>query len=443
MEFLANIADQVMFCVQNVWTQSYDHFAGMPIWVSLIVCFPLVAFIEVPRYTFPAVLLILRHFFWRPYDDHQEKQNFMDRKPSVSILLVGLNEEATIEKAINALLEFNYPNMEIIVVDDNSTDRMYEKALPYALRGQIRLFKNSAASGRGGRPAASNTAFALAKGEYILSVDADTAFNHTLLTEMIGSFYDPTVGVVAANLKVLNSRENFLTRMQTLEYLQSISLWKSWLTLLGWNMQASGACGALRREALLAAGGWNAELGEDADISLQANRSGWRTQFCIHAHSVTKVPSTWKSLIKQRYRWDRGTVRTYYQKHGDMAKFWEYGWENAGEIILEYFTSVVLGVIYPIWLVGMLLYDPFFLVAIVFICYFFYAFSAMLSTTAALLISHAPAAEWTAVVDGLWFPFYKSVFRWVRIYSTVLSVLRINYEDSYMPQTAWRNAPRW
>lgn len=443
MDILISLADHLGFLFRDVYAHCLYRFSETSFWEWFIVCCPMITFVEVPRYLVPAAVLMFRRFFWMIPDDTADKRGFLGRTPRVSILLVGLNEGDSIEKAIRTVLEFNYPDMEIIVVDDNSTDDMYAKAKPYADRGQIRLFKNTSASGRGGRPTASNIALAMATGDYILSVDADTAFDNNLLFHMIGSFYKEDVGVVAANLKVFNINESFVTRMQNLEYIQSISLWKNWLNLLGWNMQASGACGAFRRECLDAAGAWNPELGEDADISLQANKAGWRSYFCPQADSVTKVPATWKALVKQRYRWDRGTVRTYYHKHGEMAKFWRHGWNNSGEIIFEYFCTVVLGVVYPAWFLWLLFSDPYFLVGLISITYVFYVLSALVSVSAGLLSRRSQPEDWKCLVDCLGFPAYKEIFRWVRIYATYLSLLRINYEDSYMPKTAWRNAPRW
>ena len=78
--------------------------------------------------------------------------------------------------SIRSLLELEYENKEIIVYDDNSTDNMYEEAKPFADAGLVRLFKNTSASGRGGKPAGSNAAFHVASGEIIFLVDCDTSF---------------------------------------------------------------------------------------------------------------------------------------------------------------------------------------------------------------------------------------------------------------------------
>lgn len=419
------------------------HFWHRPAMDWLLFFFPFFIFGELPRYTLPALVLLARRAFCAPRGDRERKRRFLASQPSVSVLLVGLNEEKTVAKAIRSLLEFEYPNLEIIVVDDHSSDRMYEVARPYAERGQIRLFRNSAASGRGGRPSASNLAFAVSRGEFILSVDADTSFDRDTLLHMIGPFYDPRVGVVAGNLKVRNQAANLWTRMQALEYLQSITLWKTWLNLLGWNMQASGAYGAFRRRVLEETGAWDAELAEDADISLKAKKSGWKVVFAPEAIAMTNVPEGLKGLARQRYRWDRGTLRTYYHKHGDLLRFWRYHWSNAAELSLDYFFSVAMSLVYPAWFGWMCWQSPLLTACVLGVSYFAYLASALVSVAAGLALSERREAELHLFKWTFFFPIYKEIFRWVRIYSMLLELLRVNYEDAYLPGSAWRNAPRW
>jgi cellulose synthase/poly-beta-1,6-N-acetylglucosamine synthase-like glycosyltransferase len=364
-------------------------------------------------------------------------------EPSISILLVGYNEEKSIENAIRSLLEFNYENMEIIVVDDGSTDRMYEKAKPYADRGLIKLFRNSAASGRAGRPAASNMALSLSSGEYIISVDADTSFDRDTIINMIGPFYEPQVGVVAGNLKVRNGSVSFWSRMQGLEYFQSISLWKRWLNVLGTNMQASGAFGAFRRQVLEDCGAWDPELAEDADLSLKIKKSGWRVAFAPYAIAMTNVPETLGQLMKQRYRWDRGMLRTYFHKHGNLMFFWRFDWRNALQMGIDFFFSIVLTYAYVFWLGFMLWRHPLLLLFIYPIAYAVYAVTSFLTIGVPILFSERRREEWSLIFWTPFYPFYKGLLRWVRLYALILETFRVNYEEPYLPESAWRNTPRW
>ena len=421
------------------------HFADRTWTEWLFFFFPFYVFGEFPRYVVPAIGLMILKFFGLPRDDRDDvlKRHFMDTSPSVSILLVGYNEEDCIANAIESLLEIDYENMEVIVVDDNSSDNMYQMARPYADRGLIKLFKNTGASGRAGRPVASNMAFQMSTGDYILSVDSDTSFDRDALFHMIGPFYDPEVGVVAGNIKARNAYVNKWTRVQAIEYFQSITLWKTWLNIFGMNMQASGAFGAFRREALEACGAWDPELAEDADLSLKIKKGGWKIVFARQAIAMTNVPETIRILIGQRYRWDRGLLRTYFHKHANLLKFWRFGWKNALEMALEYFFSVFLTFLYVFWLSIMIFKHPLILFYVFCIAYFLYAATAVLTVLVALTFSERKSQELGLVPSALFFPVYKGIFRWVRLYALILETVRFNYEESYLPTSAWRNAKRW
>jgi cellulose synthase/poly-beta-1,6-N-acetylglucosamine synthase-like glycosyltransferase len=407
---MAQLVDYIVFVLRDIQAAYMTELGNRPVFEWFLFFFPFFVFGEVPRYIVPTFVLIVDRLFGIRQENREKYERFLESKPSVSILLVGYNEEEHIAQAIESLLEFDYPNLEIIVVDDGSTDRMYERAKPYADRGVIKLYRNSAATGRQGRPAASNMAYGLSKGEFIVSIDADTSFDRYALVEILGPFCDPSVGVVAGNLKPRNVRLNLITRMQALEYLQSITLWKTWLNLLGWNMQASGAFGAFRRRALEDISAWDNEMAEDADLSLKIKRAGWRVVFSESAIAMTNVPETLPALVRQRHRWDRGILRTYYRKHLGLMQFWRYDWRNAAEMGLEFLFSVVAG---------------------------------YLSLGLVIASSERRRDE----IDLLWYipiyPIYKSFFRWVRLYSLVLEYFYINYEQNYLPETAWRNARRW
>jgi len=440
---MSHIVDYIVFALQEIHAAYMTALGNRPVFEWFLFFFPFFVFGEVPRYIVPTFVLIVDRLFGIRQENREQYERFLESKPSVSILLVGYNEEENIAQAIESLLEFNYPNLEIIVVDDGSTDRMYERAKPYADRGLIKLYRNSAATGRQGRPAASNMAYGLSKGEYIVSIDSDTSFDRYALVEILGPFCDPAVGVVAGNLKPRNAALNFITRMQALEYLQSITLWKTWLNILGLNMQASGAFGAFRRRALEDIAAWDNEMAEDADLSLKIKRAGWKIVFAPAAIAMTNVPDTLPTLVRQRHRWDRGILRTYFRKHVSLMQFWRYDWRNAAEMGLEFLFSVVLTFFYLFWLVFMVIFYPVILAFAIVIIYLVYVVAGYLSLGLVIATSERRHEEIALLWYIPFFPLYKGFFRWVRLYSLVLEYLYINYEQNYLPETAWRNARRW
>ena len=214
------IEHDIAFLLREVYAAFMEQLGNRPLFEWFLFFFPFFVFGEIPRYVMPALIILGDRIFGITRENDEAKKRFMSTTPSVSVLLVGYNEAPNIAKAIESLIEFDYPGMEIVVVDDGSTDGTYHAAKPYADRGLIKLYRNNSASGRSGRPAASNMALQLASGDFILSVDADTTFDRDALIQMISPFHDPEVGVVAGNLKPRNADTNLLTRMQAIEYLQ-------------------------------------------------------------------------------------------------------------------------------------------------------------------------------------------------------------------------------
>lgn len=440
---MQSLSIDIQFLVREIHAAFMEHLGNRPLFEWFLFFFPFFVFGELPRYIVPAFLLMGRKLLGIQENNQVEHERFLAGEPSVSILLVGYNEELNIARAIDSLLEFEYANLEIIVVDDGSTDATYEQAKPFADKGLIKLFRNSAATGRQGRPAASNLAFKFSKGEFIVSVDSDTSFDRNALENIIAPFHDPEVGIVAGNLKPRGATTNLVTRMQALEYLQSITLWKSWLNVMKSNMQTSGAFGAFRREALEAVMAWDHELNEDADISMKIKRAGWKVVFAPDAIALTEVPETLGELMSQRYRWDRGVVRTHFHKHVGLMKFWQYDWRNAREMSLEFIFFFLLTFFYFGWLVFMIAFYPIILLFAFVIMYGIYCVVNMITLGTAMAHSERWKEEVGLLAYIPLFSLYKGFFRWVRLYALTMELLRINYEQAYLPESAWRNMRRW
>lgn len=406
----------------------------------LLFC-PLVLY-EILRYTLPIPVMLILESFGLPKDDTENKLNFLKRNPFVSIVIAGRNESEIIGSTLDSLLELPYQNKEIIVVDDNSTDPMYEICRRYEEKGLIRLLRNEETIGRVGRPVASNIGLRHAKGEFIISLDADTSYDRNMIQEMIGPFYNPKVGVVAGNLKVLNLNESIWTVCQCMEYAVSIGLWKRWTSFRHVTLQASGAFGAFRKDALNTFGGWDPELAEDADISLKMRRSGWDIAFAPYAIAMTRVPASLKALIKQRIRWDKGAIRTYFHKHVDMmCPFTSRNVKFALELIQEFFMIYLLPMIYLVYTIVLILTDWRIWLFAQVLCYFIYTFLTGFSIMAVLHYSERASEERFLLLYVPFFTIYKEVFRWVRIYANICETFRIQYKESYLPESGYYNKP--
>ena len=409
-----------------------------------LLCFvPVVLFFEIPRYYFPLVGLLVARRLGYPRVDHDARRCFLERAPLVSIVVVGRNEGQSIRKAIESILAQDYPNFELIVVDDASDDDMPVIARRYAREGKIRFVRNDSGRGRGGRPSGTNLGIRIARGEIIASLDADTTFDRSMLRNLIAPFADPGVGVVAGNLLPWNVDENVLTRIQALEYAVGIDINKQWTHLFGSTLQASGAIGAFRRDAVLARGGWDQELAEDTDISLRMVQAGYKVAFAPEALARTEVPSTARALAKQRARWDRGGLRAYYKKHGRMMRPSVSGVAYAFELTAEFLFFVVGTVLFPLQLVWLAFTSPLVLLPLLVASVALYSVLALFALAVIPRLSGRLRRPRTLIGAALCMGAYKHWLGWVRFRAFVEELLLIRTEDPFLPTTAWANARRF
>jgi poly-beta-1,6 N-acetyl-D-glucosamine synthase len=226
--------------------------------------------------------------------------------PLQSVLIPAHNEAKVIAETIRHILASDYPNLEIIVIDDGSKDDTAEVVRTvFADDERVRLITMA----NGGKAAALNRGLAEAKGEVVVALDADTYFTRDSIGKLVRWFADPEVGAVAGNAKVGN-RVNIITRWQALEYITSQSLERRMLASLGCITVVPGAIGAWRREVLRKLGGFPSDtLAEDQDLTISVLKADHKVLYDSTAVAWTEAPDTVRGLIKQRFRWAFGTLQ--------------------------------------------------------------------------------------------------------------------------------------
>jgi peptidoglycan-N-acetylglucosamine deacetylase len=233
--------------------------------------------------------------------------------PLVSVLIPAYNEEKVIASSIRHILKSRHPNLEVIVVDDGSTDATSAVVSEhYAHEPRVRLITIP----NGGKAHAVNTALRESNGAVVVALDADTQFEPDTIPRLVRWFNDPRVGAVAGNAKVGN-RINLITLWQALEYITAQNLERRALAALGAITVVPGAVGAWRREALEQLGGFPADtLAEDQDLTLAVQKAGYHTLFDSEAIAWTEAPDTAGGLARQRFRWAYGTLQCLWKHHG-------------------------------------------------------------------------------------------------------------------------------
>ncbi len=398
--------------------------------------------LELPRYYLRILGVLVLSALGLPRRREPERAAILRRAPRVSLLLVGRNEGDSISSAIESALAQDYPDFEVIVVDDDSQDEMFARARRRRVPGRVRIVRNASGRGRTGKPAASNVGLRLATGEILVAVDADTDCAPNLVREIVSRFSDPRVGLVAGNVRVGNAGTNLLTRLQAIEYALSIDLQRRWTDFLGCTFQVSGAIFAVRRAALEQIGGWDPELAEDTDLSLRMLQAGWKVAFAPEALVHTRVPATAARLARQRTRWDRGYLRALFRKHKRLLRPSAVSFALARELWGEWVFVVLATLIHPLYLLWLASQGLPLFVAVTSVTA---AASALLALLVWIAVSFgtSPAARPGELLGAaLLLPTYKALLRWVRLRALVLEFLRVDYEDPFLPDTAWFHAPR-
>jgi biofilm PGA synthesis N-glycosyltransferase PgaC len=260
-------------------------------------------------------------------------------KPFVTVLIPALNEDKVILRTISHLLRSDYKNMEVLVVDDGSSDRTLELVRERAKRSKrLRVVHQE----NHGKAAASNFGIKHAKGEIIITADADTLFTPQTVGRFVRHFYDPRVGGVAGNVKVGNVR-NPVTLWQALDYIIGIHIERTAQALLHTIVVVPGSCGAWRKQALIDAGGYSRRtLSEDCDVTLSVQKRGYRILQDSTAIAYTEAPTTIRALSRQRFRWLFGNIQSFF-KHRDILFRPKYG-------LLGFLTlpNLIISILMPI-----------------------------------------------------------------------------------------------
>ncbi len=224
----------------------------------------------------------------------------------VSILVPAFNEEKVLRATVSALLASDYRKIEVLVIDDGSTDATARVALALAAEDpRVRCLRKI----NGGKARAANHGLAQARGAIIVSVDADTIVAPDAVRMLVRHFADPGVTAVCGNVEVGNVR-SLLTAFQAIEYVTSQNLDRRALAAVNAVNVVPGALGAWRRDVLRSVGGYAEDtLVEDADLTLTVLRAGGRIAYEPKAIARTEAPETLSALWKQRFRWTFGTYQ--------------------------------------------------------------------------------------------------------------------------------------
>lgn len=281
--------------------------------------------------------------FARRHRNRQRRAVFdPDFTPPVSVVVPAYNEATGIAAAVTSLATSDYPELEVIVVDDGSDDDTA------AIVGDLRLRDVQVVrQPNAGKAAALNTGITRARHDVLVLVDADTVFEPETIRHLVQPLAEPGVGAVSGNVKVGNP-SGLIGRWQQIEYVISCSVERRMFDVLGCMPCVPGAIGAYRRAAIEGVGGLSRDtLAEDTDLTMTVQRAGWSVRYQADARAWTEVPARLRDLWRQRYRWSYGTLQAMWKHRHASAERGTAGHLGRRGIPYLTFYTLVLPVLSP------------------------------------------------------------------------------------------------
>lgn len=239
-------------------------------------------------------------------------------KPFVTVIIPAHNEETVITNTVENILQMNYENFDLIVIDDRSSDNTASviKDLEQKYEKVTALIRSKDAFP--GKSAVLNDAFKIAKGEAILVFDADATVEPDFLCKLIPYLEPKDVGAVQARKVIRNKNQNLLTRCQNNEYTMDTHFQVGRDSVKG-AVELRGNGELIKRQAIEDINGWNNyTIVDDLDMSTRLHIKGWDVRFCPEAIVYEEGISYIRPLYRQRRRWLEGTIRRYLEYAGDV-----------------------------------------------------------------------------------------------------------------------------
>ena len=256
--------------------------------------------------------------------DTKKKKQFYndDELPKVSVIIPAYNEEKSIANTIKSILGSDYPDFEVIVVDDGSKDKTYKIAKRFA-SSKVKIFTKK----NGGKGHALNYGIKRAKGKIVFTMDADTFVEPRSMKNMVRYFKNPKIMSVSPAM-LIHKPKSILQRIQHIEYVSGLFLRKAFAALQAVYV-TPGAFSAYRKSFFDKYGGYDVgNITEDLEMSLRIQFKGYEIENCPDAPVYTIVPNKFKPLLIQRRRWYYGLIKNVWKykkifgrKYGDLGLF--------------------------------------------------------------------------------------------------------------------------
>ena len=305
-----------------------------------------------PIYLFIFIVFLNRYvfgFYLALVKGRKLDQTISGYEPTITVVVPLFNEGSSIYDTIVSLVKLDYPQhkLEVVVVDDCSTDDSHEWAMKAAGEyPNVRVIRNAVNMGK---RKGINAAVRASTAEIIVSVDSDVIVFPTALRELVARFTTPQVAAVGGRIHVSNPNDNWLTRLQTIKYYFGQEHLKNLERSLDQVMCLSGCLTAYRRHVLIELEpvlenrnilGVPIKYGEDRFLTHQIVRRGYKTRLTMKAMCFTKAATTMSAYFNQQLRWKRSNI-------ADFMVGVVHAWKLHPLLCLQYLSMFMLVLVYP------------------------------------------------------------------------------------------------
>jgi biofilm PGA synthesis N-glycosyltransferase PgaC len=282
----------------------------------------------------------------------KDQPPILKQYPGVSILVPCFNESEQLHETLAYLDAIEYPDYEIICINDGSSDNT--GAILDTLSEQYARLRVIHLTANGGKARALNVGALMAKHEILVCIDSDAVLDPHAVTWLVAQFENsPRLGAVTGNPRIRN-RSTLLGKIQVGEFSSIIGLIKRAQRIYGRIFTVSGVVAAFRRAALQRIGFWHSDtVTDDIDISWRLQLDHWDVRYEPNALCWILMPETYSGLWRQRLRWARGGAEAAL-RYARIMTHWHS--RRMWLVFIEYWLSViwsyVLATIVLLWLVG-------------------------------------------------------------------------------------------
>lgn len=282
--------------------------------------------------------IFLSFFYLNIYwNTEEEEPAELSSTPSLTILMPAYNEENVVEESIESALSIDYPNYDVLLIDDGSTDSTLEKARKFEGREGFTLIEHEENQGKA---AALNTGIENTDAEYIAVQDADSRVETELVEKTLAEMENnPDMGAVIGSIKSF-SHNTFIQRMQRIQY-RLTNFYRSLMAQIDTLDVTPGAFSIYRTEDVREVGGFDLDNPtEDLEMAWKLREHGKSLSMVFNEYSSTHYPETFKDLYHQRVRWKRGSIVNSF-KYRHMFFDSSYGWFGKLQLPIHIMTPLL------------------------------------------------------------------------------------------------------